>query len=162
MGEFAMYNGDRVKIGTCEEMYYLRADQAQRVRWQVGNVDPFRDAAELRFRFPFPDEDRIAPGAFENAERKVGLHSVSLPQNIKHDLVGQCALQWENVTCVTCLRWSPHVTHLAGPARKHLACHAGLKCYGRKVVDEGATCPKCAQIERAHIAAAKLPTTWQR
>ena len=27
MGEYASYLGERIKIGTCENMYYLRADQ---------------------------------------------------------------------------------------------------------------------------------------
>lgn len=29
MGEFAKYNGNEIKIGICENMYYLRADQAR-------------------------------------------------------------------------------------------------------------------------------------
>ena len=29
MGEYAKYAGERVKIGTCEDMYYLRDDQAK-------------------------------------------------------------------------------------------------------------------------------------
>src|SRR5437016_4579142 len=63
MGEYAQYGGQDVKIGTCEDMYYLRYDQ----RWQVqaldGNVNPVLDVAHLRFRFPWPDEDTIPPGA---------------------------------------------------------------------------------------------------
>lgn len=55
MGEYAMYGGHQIKIGTCEDMYYLRADQAQRVRPERGSVDPFRQAPEIRFRFPWPE-----------------------------------------------------------------------------------------------------------
>lgn len=67
MGEYARYLGQEVKIGTCESMYYLRADQAWKVTALPGNVDPTssRDRASLRFRFPFPSEDGTAPGAFD-------------------------------------------------------------------------------------------------
>ncbi len=71
MGEYANYLGESVKIGTCENMYYLRADQAHSVTAQHGNVDPVADRADLRFRFPFPDEDGIAPGAFADHARGV-------------------------------------------------------------------------------------------
>lgn len=69
MGEFAHYYGDRVKIGTCEDMYYLRFNQ----RWDISadseSVNPADDneAKGLRFRFPFPWEDNIAPGGYSNA-----------------------------------------------------------------------------------------------
>jgi hypothetical protein len=65
MGEYALYKGQQIKIGTCETMYYLRADQAHLVTPLPGNVDPIKDADEIRFRFPFPDEDHIEPGQFE-------------------------------------------------------------------------------------------------
>lgn len=65
MGEYAKYHGQSVKIGTCESMYYLRADQAHLVTPEHGNVDPVRDRAEIRFRFPFPAEDGTEPGDFD-------------------------------------------------------------------------------------------------
>jgi hypothetical protein len=58
MGEYARYNGSDIKIGTCEDMYYLRADQAHLVTAPVdGMLDPIKYAAQIRFRFPFPEED---------------------------------------------------------------------------------------------------------
>ena len=71
MGEYATYKGQQVKIGTCESMYYLRADQAHEVTAKSGNVDPMsdRDRAAIRFRFPFPDEDGTEPGAFGDFDR---------------------------------------------------------------------------------------------
>lgn len=69
MGEYATYLGDHIKIGTCEEMLYLRAGQAGMVRPVAGSVDPCRDAAMLRFRFPWPDEDHIPPGGFDDPLR---------------------------------------------------------------------------------------------
>lgn len=83
MGEYATYLGREIKIGTCENMFYLRWDQAHRVTSQSGNVDPVRDRNELRFRFPFPEEDRIEPGAFEDHAKRRRIHGVT-PPDIDH------------------------------------------------------------------------------
>src|SRR5437868_10926717 len=64
MGEFAIYRGDRIKVGTCEEMYYLRADQRSL-------ISGYSFDAGDRFRFPFPDEDTIEPGQFSDHNRGV-------------------------------------------------------------------------------------------
>jgi hypothetical protein len=74
MGEYATHNGESIKIGTCEDMYYLRADQAEKVQPESGNVDPLRDAAGIRFRFPFPDEDQLEPGCFDKYNRSLPLY----------------------------------------------------------------------------------------
>jgi hypothetical protein len=86
MGEYAMYHGEEVKIGTCEEMYYLRADQAHLVRTLSGNVDPMRDRLALRFRFPFPDEDGVPPGGagFDPFERGITIPGVRPSLEIEH------------------------------------------------------------------------------
>lgn len=89
MGEYARYNGERVKIGTCEELFYLRADQAADVEPLPGNVDPM--SAEAReyclFRFPYPDEDGIEPGAFESGWREYRIHGVKPPDGVDHGIV---------------------------------------------------------------------------
>lgn len=76
MGEYATYGGDQIKIGTCEDMYYLRFDQRHLVTPQTGNVNPNRedDLACLRFRFPWPTEDTIEPGAFENYDKSLRIY----------------------------------------------------------------------------------------
>ncbi len=79
MGENAKFQGETIKIGTCESMYYLRADQAHLVTALRGNVDPIGDAEAIRFRFPWPDEDGVLPGAFKNHERAIGLFDVKAP-----------------------------------------------------------------------------------
>jgi hypothetical protein len=62
MGENARYRGQLIKIGTCEDMYYLRADQRHLISgYTFGALD--------RFRFPFPDEDTIEPGEFADHDR---------------------------------------------------------------------------------------------
>lgn len=89
MGEYATYHGEDIKIGTCEDMYYLRADQRHLVQPLAGSLD-VNDASiqgEIRYRFPFPDEDKIEPGAFDNAFRHVAIHGVTVPAGIEHHSV---------------------------------------------------------------------------
>ena len=40
MGEYAKYQGEEIKIGTCEDLYYLRADQAFKVEGIDNSLDP--------------------------------------------------------------------------------------------------------------------------
>lgn len=71
MGEYAtrISDGERVKIGTCEDMLYLRFEDARKVKVEHGNVDPVIEAHELRFRLPFPDEDGVGIGSYKDPFR---------------------------------------------------------------------------------------------
>ena len=73
MGEYANYLGESIKIGTCEDMYYLRAEQAGMVTPLPGSLDPVMDAEALRFRFPFIDEDGLDPGSFDEYNKGLRL-----------------------------------------------------------------------------------------
>lgn len=87
MGEYATRkrDGERVKIGTCEDMYYMRFDQRHKVRAESSNVDPVKDAAEIRFRFPFPDEDDIEVGAFDgDYQRGVVVRGLDSGADVEH------------------------------------------------------------------------------
>jgi hypothetical protein len=86
MGEYATFSRDRVKIGTCEDMYYLRADQAWQVSPEEGSLDPRSADVQkvIRFRFPYPDEDGTPPGAFERYDRSIPLHGVAPPAELDH------------------------------------------------------------------------------
>ena len=84
MGEYAKYKGETVKIGTCESMYYLRADQAHLVTALDGNVDPVKDIDGIRFRFPWPDEDGTEPGAFEDFDRSIEIPGIKSPAGVDH------------------------------------------------------------------------------
>lgn len=86
MGEYATFNRQRIKIGTCETMYYLRADQRHLIHAEAGNVDPTAedDLKYIRFRFPFPDEDDHHPGDFENYNRSHPIRDVPLPEGVEH------------------------------------------------------------------------------
>lgn len=86
MGEYANYNGRQIKIGTCEDMYYLRADQRHLVEPLSGNVNPASEADQttIRFRFPWPDEDHIEPGEFGAYNRGLIVAAVALPTDVAH------------------------------------------------------------------------------
>ena len=70
MGEYARRksDGERVKIGTCEEMFYLRWDDVGKVSQVPNSLDPATTAG-LFFRLPFPDEDQMQPGDYTDHTR---------------------------------------------------------------------------------------------
>ncbi|MFH1739627.1 MAG: hypothetical protein ABIH23_11515 [bacterium] len=65
MGEYAHRNRDgaSIKIGTCEDMYYLRLEDREAVTPDKGS------SFGLRWRLPFPDEDNILPGEYDDYNR---------------------------------------------------------------------------------------------
>lgn len=85
MGEYAKYAGQEIKIGTCEDMYYLRFDQRDKVMPLSGSVNPRGPQAfGIRFRFPWPDEDHIGPGSFGDYSRALAIHGLPMPDGVAH------------------------------------------------------------------------------
>jgi len=76
MGEYAIRKSDdeQVKIGTCEDMYYLRYEDRDKVRKLANSLDPSREL-DLRFRLPFPDEDGVKPGEYQDYNRGERLYA---------------------------------------------------------------------------------------
>jgi hypothetical protein len=64
MGEYAKFRGVEIKIGTCEDMYYLRYDQRRMIQPLSNSLNPNDKEVQkiIRFRFPWPDEDDSLPG----------------------------------------------------------------------------------------------------
>lgn len=75
MGEYAMVMGKATKLGTCEDLDYIRSDQREFLRHDrkiAGNLPAsgyLKPENGFRFRFPFPDEDQVEPGEFRQAGR---------------------------------------------------------------------------------------------
>lgn len=71
MGEYALYNGESVKLGTCESLYYIRYSHIHLLDPLPGNVNLSnrKEAAACRFRFPWPEEDGRGPGWYEDHEK---------------------------------------------------------------------------------------------
>ena len=89
MGEYATYQGQSVKIGTCEDMLYLRYDQRHDVTPEPGSINPGHalQAELLRFRFPFPSEDGTEPGGFDDPFKGLAVPGVEAPEDIDHSQV---------------------------------------------------------------------------
>lgn len=102
MGEYMLYRGERVKIGTCESLYYLREDQRHELQ-PCGDADVNRHLDAYRFRFPFPDEDNIQPGHFEDHDRALWLH-LELPalQHVDHYKIQFVAQSHGYNVCLPC------------------------------------------------------------
>jgi hypothetical protein len=105
MGEYAKLKGTgkEVKIGTCEDMLYLRYDQREQVWAQHGNVDPMNaeHQTSIRFRFPWPDEDATQPGEFADPFRRLAVH-VPAPEGVEHGHVQFVAQREGYNVCIPC------------------------------------------------------------
>jgi hypothetical protein len=64
MGEYGRYDKTEIKIGTCEDMMYLRWEQRHMVEAIPGNVDPVKEINSLWFRLPRILESIREPGDF--------------------------------------------------------------------------------------------------
>lgn len=90
MGEYAGFKGQSVKIGTCEDMYYLRFEQRALVTKEPHSLDPVECADELRFRFPWPDEDGCEPGSDFNGhafDRSVSVPGFVADADVEHHTI---------------------------------------------------------------------------
>lgn len=87
MGEYAFYNNSEIKIGTCEQMYYLRADQVSRIQPAPNSVNPrlLQHAESIRFRFPFPQEDAIQPGNFDDYDKGLAVWGLEPHADVEHN-----------------------------------------------------------------------------
>jgi len=114
MGEYAKYQGKEIKIGTCEDMYYLRYDQRHDVVPMRGSLTPSAPniLKVIRFRFPWPDEDGTAPGAFDDYNRGVIIPRAAPPHGLEH-----YTIQWSHPAGYVMFTPCPEGTVIAGVHR---------------------------------------------
>tara|TARA_R100001594_G_scaffold22178_1_gene42912 strand:- start:859 stop:1464 length:606 start_codon:yes stop_codon:yes gene_type:complete len=76
MGEYARLKstGEDIKIGTCESCYYLRFEDRFKVDYEEG----FKN---MWFRLPFPDEDHLQVGSYDDYDRAAPLHDYVDPED---------------------------------------------------------------------------------
>ena len=152
MGEYALFNGESIKIGTCEDMYYLRFDQRHMVTPVEGNVDPVKDAAELRFRFPFPDEDDKEPGDFSDHDRAVTVNC-TLP--CMAEKVNHRSIQFHATGMNVCLPCPDGTESIAGVRIHKNGYRGNVRISQQRLVDDRllliCQCGSCG-------AAFRLPT----
>ena len=84
MGEYAIRKSDNdcIKIGTCEDMYYLRYEDQDKVTPDSGS------GFGCRWRIPFPDEDHILPGDYDSGFRQVDLDTAVFCGDNGEDEIG--------------------------------------------------------------------------
>lgn len=62
MGEYV----NNIKLGTCEDLYYARLSQVQALQ----GAEEYRNPVNgFRYRFPFPEEDDVAVGEYEDYDK---------------------------------------------------------------------------------------------
>jgi len=83
MGEYAMHQGEEIRIGRTEDLCYLRAEQWPLVTPLIGDCDIATYLAQSLFRFPWPDEDHVEPGAFRDYDRSLAIPGIKPPASIK-------------------------------------------------------------------------------
>src|SRR3990167_4240466 len=75
MGEYARFNGNTIKLGTCESMYYVRFEDRDKVQPESHSLNA-ATAPGLFWRLPFPDEDDNGPGNYPDYNRGLRLYRV--------------------------------------------------------------------------------------
>jgi hypothetical protein len=134
VGQYATYLGDSAKIGTCEDMYYLRAYQREQVSGWDG------DWSTVRFRFPWPDEGAIEPGGdFKDHKRSLALPGISPPPELaeEHHAVQFIASAGYNV-CLPCPESGQTLADAEGrPLTIHRNGCAGAVCLVQQRLWEG-------------------------
>lgn len=80
MGEYAIRkeDGQEVKIGTCESMYYIRFEDREKVKQLPNSLDA-ATCENLFWRLPFPDEDEVKIGEYKDHNRGLRLYSQDNP-----------------------------------------------------------------------------------
>lgn len=83
MGEYVKLKcGQEIKIGTCEDMYYARYEQAKKLL-STDDRKIYLKPDTNRWRFPFPQEDNIQIGSFQD-------YDYGLPLCVPRDSVFCC------------------------------------------------------------------------
>ena len=112
MGEYATRasDGQEIKLGTCESMYYIRAEPRHAVRALPNSLNlASDDVYSVRFRFPWPDEDGTKPGDFGldgRYERAVGV-DFPASSDVEHYTV-QFTAREGYVTSLPCPEGTPN------------------------------------------------------
>ncbi len=87
MGEYAYHHGQRIKIGSCEDLFDIRPEQVKELTTRDRHDTDVRTYVRaFLFRFPFPHEDSKQPGTFGDF-RPLGVYGVEVPEGVEHRLV---------------------------------------------------------------------------
>lgn len=97
MGEYAIRSdGQKIKIGTCPNMYYLRIEDAHTLTPIRQSVDPAQ-TPDLLFRLPYPDEDDLQPGTYAEYNRTLQLYRDVEGQHFTEDYCPDYLAEGDNI-----------------------------------------------------------------
>jgi hypothetical protein len=128
MGEHVKHHGQTLKLGTCEDLYYVTFEQACQVCFGAdqapGNLPPLEylnPTHGWRYRFPFPDEDNVEPGSHRDYERGATVGLDWSEDGMTHDTITHSTGDSYNVNirlpCPATLRKDATLKHSPLPAR---------------------------------------------
>ena len=85
MGEYARRksDGQEVKIGTCESMYYIRYEDRFKVDRSSCSLNP-QKCLDLFWRLPIPEEDNIKIGEYKYPMPAIPLIGLEFPESINY------------------------------------------------------------------------------
>jgi len=118
MGEYVKINGESVKIGTCEDLYYVTIPQFKKslpdMEHAEGNAKPedYLTDGVSRFRFPFPDEDKAEIGSFQDFQRGWHVRLNRADEDVAK-LFPKGDNSWEEVCEQVRSKYQPHLVVLA-------------------------------------------------
>ena len=84
MGEYTKINGEQVKLGTCENLYYMRFEQLKQLDAEA-RAEYGDESQGYRYRFPFPEEDTRQLGNYED-HNKMRIYNVTSKPELCADM----------------------------------------------------------------------------
>jgi hypothetical protein len=83
VSEYAIFKDRLVKLGTSSHCYYIRYEDRQKVHPLPNNIDYSNDF-DLYFRLPYPSEDSLKIGEYQDPDRVYMLHGFAVERADRH------------------------------------------------------------------------------
>lgn len=84
MGEMIGSKENRIKLGTCEDLYYTTFQDLNNSSYKKSETEVYlKNDSGCRFRFPFPDESEVEIGEYEDYSRGF---LITIPSDIGVDI----------------------------------------------------------------------------
>jgi hypothetical protein len=83
MSEYAVYEDKLVKLATGSYFHYIRYEDRLKVKPQIDNINCTKKL-NLYWRLPYPDEDNIKIGEYQDPNRVYPLHGFAVEGSDRH------------------------------------------------------------------------------
>jgi hypothetical protein len=143
MGEYVKIAGESVKIGTCEDLYYCTIHQFKKslpdMKKAEGNAEPkdYLTDGVSRFRFPFPDEDKLGICEQEDFQRGWHVRLNRADEDVAH-LFPKGEDWWEDFCDRVSSKYQSHLTLFARSTNPNKdAAYVDIEIVQQKVLKNG-------------------------